>query len=60
MISGFAGSLSTFATLVVQVLDLIDVVLFRLDGAAYAFVTIFRGVVIGLLTRSAVDWADEL
>jgi len=60
MISGFAGSLSTLATLVVQVLDLIDVVLFRLDGAVYAFVTIFWGVVIGLLTRSAVDWADEL
>ena len=58
MISGLAGSLSTLSTFVVQVLDLVDVVLYRLDGAIYAFVTIFWGIVIGLLTRSAVDWAD--
>lgn len=60
IIAGFAGSLSTLATFVVQTLNMVDVILGRLDGVVYAVVTLFVGAIVGLLMSQSVDWADEV
>ena len=60
IISGFGGSLSTLAAFVVEILDLIDPILFKHDGMKYAFTTMFWALVIGLVTSQTRDWADEL
>lgn len=59
LVSGFAGSLSTLALFVVQIVTTVDVVTGRLDGLIYAFVTLFWGVVIGLLVTQSMNWADK-
>ena len=60
MISGFAGSLSTLASFLVEVLNRIDPILFQLDGAQYALVTVVWGMLIGLISGQAKNWADDL
>lgn len=59
-ISGFGGTLSSVASFVVEVLQGIDPLLFRLDGVYYASCTIFWGMMIGLISVSGVDWADRV
>lgn len=59
-ISGFGGTLSSVAAFIVEVLNGIDPLLFRLNGVYYASSTIFWGMVIGLITMSGVDWADRV
>lgn len=58
IIGGFAGSLSTLATFLVEVLDRMDPILLRFDGVKYAFVTVFWAMLIGLLGSQAKSWAD--
>mmetsp|Transcript_18671 Transcript_18671/g.26965 ORF Transcript_18671/g.26965 Transcript_18671/m.26965 type:complete len:243 (-) Transcript_18671:3137-3865(-) len=60
MISGFAGSLSSLAAFVVEVLSLIDPIIFKFDGVTYACVTLFWAIFIGFTTSQAKDWADEI
>ena len=60
IIDGFGGALSTLTSFVVEVLALIDPLLFRFDGITYAYVTIIWAIVIGLLTVQSNDWADEV
>ena len=60
MISGFAGSLSTLASFLVEVLNRIDPILFQLDGAQYALVTVVWAMFIGLISGQAKNWADDL
>ncbi|KAL7542587.1 hypothetical protein ACHAXR_012335 [Thalassiosira sp. AJA248-18] len=60
MIAGFAGSLSTFATFIVEILSLIDPILFKFDGMVYAMITIVWAIIIGFLGSQAKNWADEI
>ncbi|KAL7549386.1 hypothetical protein ACHAWF_012657 [Thalassiosira exigua] len=60
LIAGFAGSLSTFATWIVEILALIDPIIFKFDGMVYAVITILWAVIIGALLSQAKNWADEL
>lgn len=59
-ISGFAGSLSTFGAFVVEIIKLIDPIIFKADGLVYAFVTVVWAVVIGLIVTQTKNWADEI
>jgi len=60
MIAGFAGSLSTFATFIVEILSLMDPIIFKFDGLVYAVITILWAVIIGALGSQAKNWADEV
>jgi fluoride ion exporter CrcB/FEX len=60
MINGFAGTLSTLATFIIEILANIDPLLFNFDGFIYAMVTIFWGIVIGLVTQASQNWADHI
>lgn len=59
-ISGFGGTLSSVANFIVEVLKGVDPLLFKWNGFYYAICTIFWGMVIGLVSVSTVDWADEV
>jgi fluoride ion exporter CrcB/FEX len=58
-IAGFGGSLSSVAMFIVETLRGIDPLLFRYDGFLYAFSTIFWAMVIGLVSNSTADWAEQ-
>mmetsp|Transcript_20750 Transcript_20750/g.45023 ORF Transcript_20750/g.45023 Transcript_20750/m.45023 type:complete len:814 (-) Transcript_20750:52-2493(-) len=60
MIAGFAGSLSTFAAFIVEILQLVDPIIFKFDGLVYAVITILWAVIIGYLGSQAQNWADEI
>lgn len=59
MIAGFAGSLSTFAGYIAEVLALIDPIIFKFDGFAYAIITVAWGAIIGFFSSQAKNWADK-
>jgi len=59
-ISGFGGTLSSVAQFIVEILNGVDPLLFKWNGFYYAICTIFWGLVIGLVSMSSVDWADEV
>jgi len=59
-ISGFGGTLSSVAQFIVEILNGVDPLLFKWNGFYYALCTIFWGFVIGLVSTSSVDWADEV
>jgi fluoride ion exporter CrcB/FEX len=58
--AGFAGSLSTFAGYISEVLALIDPIIFKFDGFAYAIITVAWGAIIGFFSSQAKNWADEI
>jgi len=60
MIAGFAGSLSTFATFIVEILSLVDPIIFKFDGIIYCAITILWAVIIGYVGSQAKNWADEI
>lgn len=60
MIAGFAGSLSTFAGYISEVLALIDPIIFKFDGFAYAIITVLWGAIVGFFSSQAKNWADEI
>ncbi len=60
MIAGFAGSLSTFAMFIIEIISLIDPIIFKFDGFIYAMVTILWGLIIGLTSSQAKNWADDI
>ena len=60
LISGLGGTLSTLSLFIVQMLNGIDAIMLRWDGLAYCAVTMFWGMVIGLVTEQSKDWADNL
>lgn len=60
MIAGFAGSLSTFATYIAEVLALIDPIIFKFDGFVYATITIAWGILLAFFSSNAKNWADEI
>jgi len=60
MIAGFAGSLSTFATFIVEILSLMDPIIFKFDGMVYAVITVLWAVIIGYVGSQAKNWADEI
>mmetsp|Transcript_27311 Transcript_27311/g.59788 ORF Transcript_27311/g.59788 Transcript_27311/m.59788 type:complete len:181 (-) Transcript_27311:77-619(-) len=60
MIQGFAGSLSSLAAFVVELLSLIDPIIFKYDGLRYAVLTICWALVVGFITSQAKDWADKI
>jgi fluoride ion exporter CrcB/FEX len=57
-INGFAGSLSSLASFIVEILAGVDPVLFRFDGMIYAVLSIFWALVVGFIFSASVDWAD--
>jgi fluoride ion exporter CrcB/FEX len=56
--AGFAGSLSTFAGYIAEVLALIDPIIFKFDGIAYAIISVIWGTIIGFFSSQAKNWAD--
>ena len=60
MIQGFAGALSSLAAFVVELLTLIDPIIFKYDGLRYAVLTICWALVVGFITSQAKDWADKI
>ena len=60
MIQGFAGSLSSLAAFVVELLTLIDPIIFKYDGIRYAVMTLTWGMVVGFVMSQAKDWADKI
>ena len=60
MIQGFAGSLSSLAAFVIELLNLIDPIIFKYDGLRYAVLTICWALVVGFITSQAKDWADKI
>lgn len=60
LIAGFAGSLSTFAAYIVEILSLIDPILFKFDGVVYSMITVLWAVIIGFVGSQAKNWADEI
>jgi len=60
IIAGFAGSLSTLATFIVELLDRIDPILLKVDGVKYTLGTLCCTLIIGLVGSQAKNWADEL
>ncbi len=59
LIAGFAGSLSTFAAFIVEILSLVDPLIFKFDGIVYAMITIVWALIIGVVGSQAKNWADE-
>lgn len=58
-IAGFAGTMSSLAAFVVEILAGIDPILFRFDGIVYAMASIFWAMVIGFIFEASADWADS-
>jgi fluoride ion exporter CrcB/FEX len=58
IIAGFGGTLSSVARFIVEILSLMDPILFRLDGVYYAVASAFWGLLISYLSSASVDWAD--
>ena len=60
MIAGLAGSLSTFAQFIIEILSLIDPIIFKFDGVVYSVITVLLALVVGILGSQAKSWADEI
>ena len=60
IISGFGGTLSSVAGFIVEVLNGVDPILFRMDGVYYAVSSVFWGMLISFLFTASVDWADDI
>jgi fluoride ion exporter CrcB/FEX len=60
IIAGFGGTLSSVARFIVEILSLIDPILFRLDGIYYAFASVGTGLLLSFLFAASVDWADSV
>ena len=60
MIAGLAGSLSTFAQFIIEILSLIDPIIFKFDGVVYSVITVLLALVVGFLGSQAKSWADEI
>jgi len=60
MIAGLAGSLSTFAQFIIEILSLIDPIIFKFDGVVYSVITVLLALVVGVLGSQAKSWADEI
>ena len=43
-----------------EIVSLIDPIIFKFDGAIYAIITIAWGLLIGLASAQAKNWADEI
>ena len=59
-IAGLAGSLSTFAQFIIEILSLIDPIIFKFDGVLYSIITVLLALVVGFLGSQAKSWADEI
>jgi fluoride ion exporter CrcB/FEX len=60
IIAGFGGTLSSVARFIVEILSLMDPILFRLDGLYYAVASAFWGLVVSFVFSASVDWADSV
>mmetsp|Transcript_28871 Transcript_28871/g.78211 ORF Transcript_28871/g.78211 Transcript_28871/m.78211 type:complete len:929 (-) Transcript_28871:208-2994(-) len=60
VIAGFGGTLSSVARFIVEILALMDPILFRLDGVYYAIASVGTGLLISFLSAASVDWADSI
>ena len=60
VIAGFGGTLSSVARFIVEILDGMDPLLFRIDGLYYAVSSVFWGIVISFVFAASVDWADSV
>jgi fluoride ion exporter CrcB/FEX len=60
VIAGFGGTLSSVARFIVEILSLMDPILFRLDGLYYAIASTFCGLFISFIFSASVDWADSI
>eukprot|EP00536_Pseudo-nitzschia_multiseries_P013799 jgi/Psemu1/310283/fgenesh1_kg.617_\ len=60
VIAGFGGTLSSVARFIVEILSLMDPILFRLDGVYYAVASLGTGLFISFLSTASVDWADSI
>ena len=60
IIAGFGGTLSSVARFIVEILSLVDPILFRLDGFYYAIASVGTGLLMSFLFAASVDWADSV
>ena len=60
IIAGFGGTLSSVARFIVEILSLMDPILFRLDGLYYATASVLAGLLVSLMFAASVDWADSV
>ncbi|KAG7346463.1 CrcB-like protein, Camphor resistance CrcB [Nitzschia inconspicua] len=60
IIAGFGGTLSSVARFIVEILSLMDPILFRLDGLYYAVSSAFWGLLVSFLFSASMDWADSV
>ncbi|OEU18775.1 hypothetical protein FRACYDRAFT_237057 [Fragilariopsis cylindrus CCMP1102] len=60
IIAGFGGTLSSVARFIVEILSLMDPILFRLDGLYYATASVLAGLLVSLMFAASVDWADSI
>lgn len=56
-----SNQLYSFASnYIAEIVSLIDPIIFKFDGIVYAFATIAWGLIIGLTSSQAKNWADEV
>ena len=60
IIAGFGGTLSSVARFIVEILSLLDPILFRFDGFYYAIASVGTGILVSFLFAASVDWADSV
>ena len=60
IVAGFGGTLSSVARFIVEILSLIDPILFRFDGFYYAIASVGTGLLMSFLFSASVDWADSV
>jgi len=60
IVAGFGGTLSSVARFIVEILSLLDPILFRLDGLYYAIASVLAGLLVSFLFAASVDWADSM
>lgn len=60
IIAGFGGTLSSVARFIVEILSLLDPILFRFDGFYYAVASVGTGILVSFLFAASVDWADSV
>lgn len=60
IVAGFGGTLSSVARFIVEILSLMDPILFRLDGLYYATASVLAGLLVSFLFAASVDWADSV
>jgi len=60
IVAGFGGTLSSVARFIVEILSLLDPILYRLDGLYYAVISVLTGLFVSYLFAASVDWADSV